>query len=88
MFKPGLENFLESYSASRRQNVALVTNHTGQDRHGVHCVDLISNHPQLKLKKIFTPEHGFSSSEPDGEAVKQLSSYAIRHTNNQSLRQK
>ncbi|HOY68580.1 MAG TPA: DUF1343 domain-containing protein [Candidatus Ozemobacteraceae bacterium] len=67
MFDYGLEAFLESPHATGR--IGLVTNATGRDRHGVHLTDRISAHPHATLAAIFTPEHGFGSDAPDGEAV-------------------
>jgi len=67
MFDYGLEEFLSSPAVGGR--VGLITNATGRDRHGVHTVDRLAEHPRLKLAAIFTPEHGFGADAPDGEAV-------------------
>jgi len=67
MFDYGVEAFLADTKLSGR--VGLVTNNTGRDRHGIHTADRIQAHGKLELKAIFSPEHGFGSDAPDGEAV-------------------
>ncbi|HVY71134.1 MAG TPA: serine hydrolase, partial [Verrucomicrobiae bacterium] len=38
--------------------VGLVTNHTGRDRNGTQTIDLLARAPDVKLKVLFSPEHG------------------------------
>ncbi|MBF0405747.1 MAG: DUF1343 domain-containing protein [Candidatus Riflebacteria bacterium] len=68
-FELGLEDFLRDRSLTGK--AGLVTNNTGRDRNGVHLVERIAGCRELKfsLAKIFSPEHGFTSDAPDGEAV-------------------
>ena len=40
------------------QRVALITNHTGNDRQGRRTIDLLHEAPQVELVSIFSPEHG------------------------------
>ena len=40
------------------KRVAVVTNHTGLDAEGNHLVDLLAAAKNVKLVKIFSPEHG------------------------------
>jgi uncharacterized protein YbbC (DUF1343 family) len=40
------------------QRIALVTNHTGRDREGNRTVDLLTSAKNLKVVKLFSPEHG------------------------------
>jgi len=40
------------------RNVALVTNHTGRTRDGESTIDLLHKAPGVKLKLLFSPEHG------------------------------
>ncbi|MBF0547774.1 MAG: DUF1343 domain-containing protein [Candidatus Riflebacteria bacterium] len=66
-FDFGLENFLSDNSITGK--IAIVTNNTGRDRQGIHIVERISQKAGINILKIFTPEHGFGSNAPDGEAV-------------------
>lgn len=63
----GLESLLSDTTI--RGKVGLVTNDTARDAHGIHLVERLADHPRLKLVRILTPEHGFGSDAPDGEAV-------------------
>lgn len=69
MFKPGLETFFESFESDKTVKVGLTVNNTSRDFCGVHLVNRIKNDKRFILKRIFTPEHGFLSDAPDGEAV-------------------
>jgi len=40
------------------KRAAVVTNQTGLDAHGTHLVELLAGGKNLKLVKIFSPEHG------------------------------
>ena len=40
------------------KNVGLVTNHTGRDRDGKSDIDLLAEAKNVKLVKLFSPEHG------------------------------
>lgn len=68
MFSPGIETFF-SQKHKGRSKVAIVCNNTSRDRNGTHLSDLFAQHDCFELKRIFTPEHGFSSNAPDGEHV-------------------
>lgn len=41
------------------RKVALITNHTGRNRAGKRTVDLLLKAPDVKVVKLFSPEHGF-----------------------------
>jgi len=49
--------------------VGLITNHTGRDREGRRTIDLLRKAPNVKLKAIFGPEHGFSGTAAEGAPV-------------------
>lgn len=49
--------------------VGLITNHTGRDREGRRTIDLLHDAPQVKLKAIFGPEHGFTGTAAEGALV-------------------
>ncbi len=40
-------------------NIGLITNHTGLNSKGDRTVDILYNAPGVKLKALFSPEHGF-----------------------------
>lgn len=70
MFQPGLESFFADKSFNNtKTNVGVVSNYTGRDRNGVHLVNRLAADSRFNLKRVFSPEHGFGSNEPDGEAV-------------------
>ena len=70
MFQPGLESFLNDKSlGSAKINLAVVSNHTGRDKNGVHLINRIVNDKRFCLKKVFSPEHGFNSTVQDGVLV-------------------
>ncbi|NLI75473.1 MAG: DUF1343 domain-containing protein [Candidatus Riflebacteria bacterium] len=66
-FEFGLEAFLADPGVGGR--VGLVSNATGIDRNGTHVAYRLAGHPRLRLTRLFSPEHGFWSDAPDGEAV-------------------
>ncbi len=45
------------------KRVGLITNQTGIDADGKSTVEILSHAPGVKLRAIFTPEHGFSGKE-------------------------
>lgn len=58
---PGIEVLLEEeefLSLVRGKRVGLITNQTGVDRDLVSTVDLLHEHPEINLVKLFGPEHG------------------------------
>lgn len=70
MFKPGIEVFFNQAHAEKNTPIAITANFTSKNRNGQHLISLLKDSPSFKLKKIFTPEHGFYSDAPDGEHVK------------------
>ncbi len=48
----------EKFKSLENQRIALVTNHTGRDREGNRTVDLLTGAKNLKVVKLFSPEHG------------------------------
>jgi len=60
--------FSENLNLITGKNVGVVCNHTALLSDGTHLVDaLIEN--QIKVKSIFTPEHGFKGSAEAGEYI-------------------
>jgi uncharacterized protein YbbC (DUF1343 family) len=61
--RPGITVLLEdSLALVRGKRIALVTNQTGVDAHGVSDVDLLSHAP-VRLVRLFSPEHGIRGRE-------------------------
>ena len=57
--KPGIE-VLESrgFEGLIGKRVGLVTNPSGVDRNLRSTIDILYNAPEVRLKKLFAPEHG------------------------------
>ncbi len=49
----------DDFSLLAGQRVGLITNHTGLTRDGVSTVDLLHRSPEVDLRVLFSPEHGF-----------------------------
>ena len=65
---PGIETFLADVPARLRgKRVGLITNHSGIDRERRTAIDLIANHPELKLVALLAAEHGIRGNLPPGE---------------------
>src|SRR5690242_12107040 len=48
----------ENFEQLKGKRVALLTNASAVDRDGNHLIDLMFGHPNVKLVKLFSPEHG------------------------------
>ncbi len=46
------------FAPLKGMRLALVTNHTGEDRERNSTIDLLKNAPGVELKALFSPEHG------------------------------
>lgn len=51
------------------KKIGLVCNHTSLLSDGTHLADVLLNQTNVKLKAIFTPEHGFKGSAEAGEHI-------------------
>ncbi len=49
----------DNFEALSGRKVGLITNHTGVNRDGVSTVKLLHDAPNVQLKTLFSPEHGF-----------------------------
>ncbi|HQJ46973.1 MAG TPA: DUF1343 domain-containing protein, partial [Ignavibacteriaceae bacterium] len=67
--------FSESQNLITGKNIGVVCNHTALLSNGTHLVDTLINLPNVTLKAIFTPEHGFKGSAEAGELVNKKSLY-------------
>lgn len=69
--RSGLEVLLEdSLSVVKGKKLGLVTNPTGRDRLGRTAVELLAARRDLRLLRLFAPEHGLDGTRPAGEMVK------------------
>jgi len=50
----------DGFRLLKGRRVGLITNHTGLDRTGVGNVRLLAEAPGVRLRKLFSPEHGFA----------------------------
>ncbi len=65
--RPGIEVLVaKKFAPLYGLRVGLVTNHTGIDGEGARTIDLLYHAPGVRLKAIFTPEHGLSG-QADGK---------------------
>ena len=53
----------ENFLPLKGLRVGLITNHTGLDYKGQRTIDLLRTAPGLKLKAVFSPEHGLSGKD-------------------------
>ena len=61
----------DNFKLLEGRKIALITNHTGLDRDGNRTLDLLMAAPNVKVVKLFSPEHGFYGKldEKVGDAV-------------------
>ena len=59
----------EKFAPLAGLRVGLITNHTGRDREGRRAIDLLRKAPNVKLKAVFGPEHGFLGTAAEGAPV-------------------
>ena len=72
MIRVGLQRLLEKVSALRGARVALLAHPASVaviDGKPHHAVDLVHNHNNLKLVRLFGPEHGLYGKAQEGEQV-------------------
>ena len=58
-----------NFALLKNKNIGLVINHTSVNRQNSHILDLINPINEIKIKKIFTPEHGLKGKLSAGEHV-------------------
>ncbi|HSB43112.1 MAG TPA: exo-beta-N-acetylmuramidase NamZ domain-containing protein [Methylomirabilota bacterium] len=57
----GLDRLVaEDFAPLAGRSVGLITNQTGIDAQGQRAIDLLAAAPQVKLRALFSPEHGIS----------------------------
>ena len=67
---PGIEVFVANPPAAvRGKRIALITNHSAIDRSRNTDIDLIAQHPDMKLVALLAPEHGIRGTAAEGDMV-------------------
>ena len=68
--RPGIETFLSDVPERLRgKRVALITNNTGIDASKRSDIDLIAQHPHLRLVALLAPEHGIRGNVEAGGVI-------------------
>jgi len=68
--KTGLDVLFEKHlDMILDKNLAIVTNQSGLNRDGKSNISMFLENDEIRLVKIFTPEHGFTGNLPAGEKV-------------------
>jgi uncharacterized protein YbbC (DUF1343 family) len=68
--RPGIEVFISDVPpALRGRRVGLITNHSAIDRGRRLGIDLIAEHPDLKLAALLAPEHGIRGTVQAGVRI-------------------
>ena len=58
--KTGMENLISNdFAPLQGKTIGLVTNHTAVDSKGTHLIDHLTKRPDILLKVVMAPEHGF-----------------------------
>src|SRR5829696_3993582 len=48
----------DGFAPLKGKNIAIITNHSGRDREGLHIVQLLTEADGVKVVALFSPEHG------------------------------
>jgi uncharacterized protein YbbC (DUF1343 family) len=68
--KLGIDVLQDSnFKAITNKKIALLTNSTGRNSTGITTVEILANQPNVELKAVLTPEHGYYTNIPAGLAV-------------------
>lgn len=68
--RPGLEVLLtDKFGLLKGRRVGLITNHSGVNTRLQSGVDLLANHPEVRLTALFGPEHGLRGDIQAGDTV-------------------
>ena len=59
----------EDFKLLHNKDIGLVINHTSLNNHGIHILELLSNNNNIRIKSIFTPEHGLKGNFSAGEKI-------------------
>jgi uncharacterized protein YbbC (DUF1343 family) len=59
----------DGFAPFQEKTVGIVTNHTAVSKSGAHLVDLLHKEPNIEVKTIFAPEHGFRGEAAAGSHI-------------------
>jgi len=77
-FKLGNEVIIsEGFSLIENKNIGLITNNSGVLSDGVPFVDALAKKENVKVKKIFSPEHGFRGNDESGDYIDELTGIPV-----------
>lgn len=66
----GLDRLIrENFVRIRGKRIAVLTNHAAIDQSGRHILDVLPDCPDLKLERLYSPEHGIRGQAEAGEKV-------------------
>ena len=60
---------LSEFNLLKGKRIALVVNHTSVNRFGKGILEILKSYPKIKVKTIFTPEHGFFGKVEAGKKI-------------------
>ena len=76
--KLGIDVLIQKhFSEITGKKVALLTNHAGRTNEGKLTAEIFAGSGKFELVSIFTPEHGFYTTTPAGEAVGNITLYGV-----------
>jgi uncharacterized protein YbbC (DUF1343 family) len=68
--RPGAEILIARHlDLIRGKRIGLITNHTAVLPDGKHILDFLRSTPGVSIAALFSPEHGFGGTRPDGMKV-------------------
>lgn len=68
--RPGVEVLVaKQLDLIRGKRIGLITNHSAILSDGKHILDVLRSMPGVSIAALFSPEHGFMGTEPDGALV-------------------
>jgi len=59
----------EKFDIIKNKSIGIVTNHTAILSNGVHLVDTLYHRTDVKIIRLFGPEHGIRGDAPDGQSI-------------------
>ena len=65
----GIDQTEKYFSLLNGKNVGIVINHSSLTQSGVQLYDILNSKKEIKIKSIFTPEHGLKGNWVDGEST-------------------
>ena len=57
------------FNLIQNKSIGLVINHTTVNQYGNHIIDLLNGNSQIKISKLFGPEHGIKGKHSAGETI-------------------